>query len=843
MDAFSTRSVSQRKRSHSTTAYSTSLLAAAAGSQVLTYEFINTQAIQPPANATPGQYEAIQTSNERTEFGVSSLKWSPDNKMLAVEAVDGRIWLHDNRGQFQEALVDEPVMDASGSASKRCVLSWTPKAQRLYFANHNRVMNWDPTSQRIAETLEMPSRIDALAINNGDILLAIAQNTGSVDVVNRTTGVLTRLDTPPSLVISKLEYSVFTRALMGSIGNDSTLRLWDTGPNGSASVYHSFTTTHPAPISDMAFSPTNPYLICTAGLDKQYALYDVEKKTVAMTMKADYGLTSVAFKNENNQVAFGTVDGKVLLYDLRSHVRPIVVVDTRVDSPVTAIHFQGKQSSPSIKRHQTVGEYTVKNPTGSQSSSSAAPIKGSITSSKTLPLSASEDMMRSTTESGPVRPPLIKTSSTGHASLGQSISGNGASHLTREVQSAGVSGKGLLDLFTAKPNTGLSGLSAMAGQDKAFLKSRQTAPSPISTTIPTQSGASAMTRSGRSTPGGLSSVPTTPAKESAGQLSNFTNSRATSPYTFRRSHRHRPSADYDEDEDSSMSSSPAHTPPGSPGGGGARSSKINQQRQHNHLSTHKSPSRSLGAKSQSAYGMLGSGKRSSASSSIHLPDILSDENMEVLGSRIVSQVQSALMDQDEPMGSLSRVATSSSHKPARRATSAAALPSSLAEAIAGAGTGTPAGAISATATPRPKSRGSVKDLWLQVGSENDESSKRPSSPLSNTRSSLLAHSVLPNASSSMSSGLMDAQHGGGGGGSTTGTLQTKILEGVVEDCLMNFRAGIRNDIQNMHLELLRQFQIQKMEIEGLLKRYTDTKELKEEIEKLKEENQRLRMNY
>jgi len=35
------------------------------------------------------------------------------DKMLAVEAVDGRIWLHDNRGQFQEALVDEPEMDVS----------------------------------------------------------------------------------------------------------------------------------------------------------------------------------------------------------------------------------------------------------------------------------------------------------------------------------------------------------------------------------------------------------------------------------------------------------------------------------------------------------------------------------------------------------------------------------------------------------------------------------------------------------------------------------------------------------------------------------------------------------
>ena len=51
----------------------------------------------------------------------------------------------------------------------------------------------------------MPSRIDALAINNGDILLAVGQSTGSVDVVNRTTGVLTRLDTPPSLVLRPLE--------------------------------------------------------------------------------------------------------------------------------------------------------------------------------------------------------------------------------------------------------------------------------------------------------------------------------------------------------------------------------------------------------------------------------------------------------------------------------------------------------------------------------------------------------------------------------------------------------------------------------------------------------------
>jgi hypothetical protein len=40
--------------------------------------------------------------------------------------------------------------------------------------------------------------------------------------------------------------------------------------------------------------------------------------------------------------------------------------------------------------------------------------------------------------------------------------------------------------------------------------------------------------------------------------------------------------------------------------------------------------------------------------------------------------------------------------------------------------------------------------------------------------------------------------------------QTKILENVIEDCLSSFRNELRDDIRNMHLEILRQFQIQKV---------------------------------
>ncbi|KAF9115395.1 hypothetical protein BGX27_007895 [Mortierella sp. AM989] len=118
MDAPQSRSISQRKRSYSTTAYSSqeeealsssnsnannnnnhpnalpsNLLAATVGSQVLTYEFINNGTVNPisstksqqPPLAVPGQYEGIQMSNERIPVGVSSLKWSPDSTIYSQQ--------------------------------------------------------------------------------------------------------------------------------------------------------------------------------------------------------------------------------------------------------------------------------------------------------------------------------------------------------------------------------------------------------------------------------------------------------------------------------------------------------------------------------------------------------------------------------------------------------------------------------------------------------------------------------------------------------------------------------------------------------------------------------------
>ncbi|CAG8585328.1 2865_t:CDS:10 [Acaulospora morrowiae] len=80
-------------------------------------------------------------------------------------------------------------------------------------------------------------------------------------------------------------------------------------------------------------------------------------------------------------------------------------------------------------------------------------------------------------------------------------------------------------------------------------------------------------------------------------------------------------------------------------------------------------------------------------------------------------------------------------------------------------------------------------------------------------------------------------------GSAT-NFQLQVIGNVVDECLQEFRISLRNDIQNMHLELLRQFHIQKEEMELMFLKYCgETMSLREEVERLREENQRLKMKF
>ncbi|XP_028814818.1 protein NEDD1 isoform X2 [Denticeps clupeoides] len=85
--------------------------------------------------------------------------------------------------------------------------------------------------------------------------------------------------------------------------------------------------------------------------------------------------------------------------------------------------------------------------------------------------------------------------------------------------------------------------------------------------------------------------------------------------------------------------------------------------------------------------------------------------------------------------------------------------------------------------------------------------------------------------------------GAEGTGAPLTSLQISFIRNMIHDTLEDFRDACHRDIVNLQVEMVRQFYIQLNEIHGLIEKYSVNDSLVEEIEKLKEENRRLRTNY
>ncbi|KAM6937971.1 protein NEDD1 [Xenentodon cancila] len=96
-------------------------------------------------------------------------------------------------------------------------------------------------------------------------------------------------------------------------------------------------------------------------------------------------------------------------------------------------------------------------------------------------------------------------------------------------------------------------------------------------------------------------------------------------------------------------------------------------------------------------------------------------------------------------------------------------------------------------------------------------------------------------SSSLSQNIADVV--GQGGTAPLTSLQIHFIQNMIHETLEEFRNACHKDIINLQVEMIRQFYIQLTEIHSLVEKYSVNDSLVEEIEKLREENRRLRANY
>nr|XP_057932464.1 protein NEDD1 isoform X2 [Doryrhamphus excisus] len=109
------------------------------------------------------------------------------------------------------------------------------------------------------------------------------------------------------------------------------------------------------------------------------------------------------------------------------------------------------------------------------------------------------------------------------------------------------------------------------------------------------------------------------------------------------------------------------------------------------------------------------------------------------------------------------------------------------------------------------------------------------------------HSVPPTlaagASAAASLTANIAQVAVQGGAPPLTSLQIHFIQNMIHETLEDFRDACHQDIVNLQVEMIRQFYIQLNEIHGLIEKYSLNESLVEEIERLKEENRRLRTNF
>ncbi|XP_048462516.1 protein NEDD1-like isoform X2 [Rhincodon typus] len=252
-----------------------------------------------------------------SEQEVSSLCWSSNNQFLVSAASGGdrisvsicktkpvHLWsIAEQRGQTCVSLNSTMNLILSGGMDS-AVNIWDLKTKKLHksYKGHKAAVT--------CLTTDWDDQCILSGSLSGDIILHSML----------TDEAPTRFYCHSQQPLRDLKISCFQRSLLGSIGDDGSLRIWDIN---SLQMQHSFDHVHKAPAAALCFSPVIEPLIITVGLDKQISAFDVRSKSVLYSIRADCPLTALELLPDGTALLIGSSWGKVNLYDLRNMEFPV----------------------------------------------------------------------------------------------------------------------------------------------------------------------------------------------------------------------------------------------------------------------------------------------------------------------------------------------------------------------------------------------------------------------------------------------------------------------------------------------------------------------------------------
>ncbi|KAK3132454.1 hypothetical protein QOZ80_6AG0521880 [Eleusine coracana subsp. coracana] len=718
---------------------------------------------------------------------VNSVKWNHTNLIVASAGDDKKISLWHKKGQNVGQLPTSTV--DCGDDIEECIysISFSNKGSRYLCSGGSGhiVRIWDLQRKRCIKWLSgHTDTITGVMYNCKDEHLASISMKGDLILHNLASGArAAELSDPNGQVLRVLDYSRNSRHLLVTAGDDGSVHLWDTT---AKSPKVSWLKQHSAPTSGVCISPSSDKVIATVGLDKKLYTLDTGSRRPTHTIPHEAPFSSLAYNDDGTILAAGTNSGRVVFYDVRGKPQPLTILRAYNSSEaVTGLCWQ--RSKPVIVNEN--------------SSSEVALLGGSSEESVLMP----DPLPSATTPSFP----------------------SGA--ITPNLRSSFTSNSSILEEtpYRTRPLSGgpLSKLQAPRGNYN--LKDDMDVFSPLVDVQPfTPSSGSLWDEQGSDD---------TKKYDKPGEKKLSTTRKF--PYIEGNNEPHpmsdwRSIANSRQDGTSSMTttsmpswkSEPSISSPETPTGT-ALPDRLNQRQQISRFGVSAFPTGSLAL----------SGLQDSASTASHS-----------LKGSLTSNILMNLQNKGILSNGHSSLATSSASLPSSH-------PSPYASKVVSLGNSDLLGAAQSTPAWRPStytdrlSSSSVFSEGLASAFGSPKSKKTGVETKDELLSSLLSRqeAATPSSSANLLSnnGVVPPQlpTSGSTDQQVASSFSLQYVQRMLDESLGSVQKSIHEDVRNLHIELLRQFHMQEMEMSGVLNLVLEKLEgLTKEVQQLRRENQQLR---
>lgn len=297
----------------------------------------------------------LQANYRHPIEGFYSLAWNHTNQVVAIGGREPKIHLvQSNNGQLLSSL---HLSDSDFKSVKINAVDFSYNSRYLITTVQTPIQLWDLKTRKIKSIFvgHQHSVISLLFHENGEYFYS-ADELGSIWIWNIKTqqihhkfiDLTASIDRsrPDNNYLSCMKLSPFSTSLGNYCASgyvDGSIKIWD-----ASIAEHSENTLirkqrlHAEKVTGVAFSPRNPNAFVSVGLDEQLQLLDIHSKPSEVNLSVDVNqrLTSVTFHENGINCAVGTVEGNIIMYDLRHTRYPIVQVTAHNPHAINMLSFQ-----------------------------------------------------------------------------------------------------------------------------------------------------------------------------------------------------------------------------------------------------------------------------------------------------------------------------------------------------------------------------------------------------------------------------------------------------------------------------------------------------------------------